>query len=92
MISNPVGGVKEAGEAALESGGCWWRAYILIYTTGKPKPIQEVEQVQVGEVVEELKEEVEVEWEVLADITTNSRDGASSRSQKKIPPPYKVRL
>ena len=70
MISNPVGGVKEAGEAALESGGCWWRAYILIYTTGKPKPIQEVEQVQVGEVVEELKEEVEVEgeWEVLADI------------------------
>ena len=58
-----------------------WRAYILIYTTGKPKPIQEVEQVQVGEVVEELKEEVEVEWEGLADITTNSRDGASSRSQ-----------
>ena len=93
MISNPVGGVKEAGEAALESGGCWWRAYILIYTTGKPKPIQEVEQVQVGEVVEELKEEEEVEgvWEVLADILQQTPEmgrvhGASTNWQKKIPP------
>ena len=97
MISNPVGGVKEAGEAALESGGCWWRAYILIYTTGKPKPIQEVEQVQVGEVVEELKEEVEVEgeWEVLADILQQTPEmvrvqGASTGRKRS--PPYKVRL
>ena len=95
MISNPVGGVKEAGEAALESGGCWWRAYILIYTTGKPKPIQEVEQVQVGEVVEELKVEVEVELEMLADILQQTPEmvrvqGAST--DRKRSPPYKVRL
>ena len=97
MISNPVGGVKEAGEAALESGGCWWRAYILIYTTGKPKPIQEVEQVQVGEVVEELKEEVEVEgeWEVLADILQQTPEAVrvqGASTGRKRSPPYKVRL
>ena len=94
MISNPVGGVKEAGEAALESGGCWWRAYILIYTTGKPKPIQEVEQVQVGEVVEELKEEVEVEveWEVLADILQQTPEMVRVQGARKRSPPYKVRL
>ena len=96
MISNPVGGVKEAGEAALESGGCWWRAYILIYTTGKPKPIQEVEQVQVGEVVEELKEVVEVEgewgWEMLADILQQTPEMVRVQGTRKRSPPYKVRL
>ena len=60
MISNPLGGVKEAGAKRLWSPeAVGWRAYILIYTPAKPKPIQEVEQLEEGKQVEGLKKQVE---------------------------------
>ena len=47
MISNPVGGVKEPGAKRLWSPeAVGWRAYILIYPPAKPKPIQEVEELE----------------------------------------------
>ena len=59
MISNPLGGVKEAGAKRLWSPeAVGWRAYILIYTPAKPKPIQEVEQLEEGKQVEGLKKQV----------------------------------
>ena len=64
MISNPVGGVKEPGAKRLWSPeAVGWRAYILIYPPAKPKPIQEVEELE-----EENRVEVEMEEEEVVEV------------------------
>ena len=56
-------------------------AYILIYTPAKPKPIQEVEELDEGNRVEvvEVEMEVEMEEEVVEEVVEVVRVGLGDR-------------